>query len=299
MKVLKGLTKPGLGLVAALVLCGGLTGEAAEQKDPLSMAISAVRANYVCFNDIQQLTAHIVAREEVLVRPEVEGLKIAQLMVEDGDTVSAGQALAQLKRPDYLPGSPTIVTINAPVAGTVMYRRASVGMPASARGEPLLRIIRDGALDASAEIPYARLARIKAGQKARIDAVGETDLPGTVQFVAPELDAQTQLGRARIALDGKSPLRPGAYAKASVEVGRSCGPAVPMSAILYGPQGSVVQVVRNNRVETRRVRVGLLTGKDVEIREGLAVGDIVVARAGAFLREGDLVRAFVEDVAEK
>jgi hypothetical protein len=72
-----------------------------------------------------------------------------------------------------------------------------------------------------------------------------------------------------------------------------------MSAILYGPQGSVVQVVRNNRVETRRVRVGLLTGKDVEIREGLAVGDIVVARAGAFLREGDLVRAFVEDVAEK
>jgi HlyD family secretion protein len=52
----------------------------------------------------------------------------------------------------------------------------------------------------------------------------------------------------------------------------------------------VVQVVRRDRVETKRVEVGLLSGGQVEIRDGLNEGDVVVARAGSLLREGDLVR---------
>jgi hypothetical protein len=60
--------------------------------------------------------------------------------------------------------------------------------------------------------------------------------------------------------------------------------------VLYGPSGSVVQVVRDGRVETRRVNVGLIASGQVEIREGLANGDSVVARAGAFVRDGDRVR---------
>jgi multidrug efflux pump subunit AcrA (membrane-fusion protein) len=49
-------------------------------------------------------------------------------------------------------------------------------------------------------------------------------------------------------------------------------------------------VVRRSRVETRRVEVGLMSGGNVEIRDGINDGDIVVARAGALLREGDPVR---------
>jgi len=60
--------------------------------------------------------------------------------------------------------------------------------------------------------------------------------------------------------------------------------------VLYGAGGTVVQVVRRARVETKRVEVGLMSGGQVEIREGLVEGDIVVARAGALLREGDPVR---------
>ena len=81
----------------------------------------------------------------------------------------------------------------------------------------------------------------------------------------------------------------------TVNVGQSCGAAIPLSAVLYGTDGAVVQVVRDDRVETRRVRVGLLAGGTVEIREGLTEGDMVVARAGAFLREGDRVKPVVAD----
>jgi HlyD family secretion protein len=49
-------------------------------------------------------------------------------------------------------------------------------------------------------------------------------------------------------------------------------------------------VVRDNRVETRNVTVGLIEAGKAEISEGLSEGDVVVARAGAFLRDGDRVR---------
>ena len=47
-----------------------------------------------------------------------------------------------------------------------------------------------------------------------------------------------------------------------------------------------MQVVSGSRVETRPVKTGLAAGALVEVREGLADGDLVVARAGTFLRDG-------------
>ena len=44
-------------------------------------------------------------------------------------------------------------------------------------------------------------------------------------------------------------------------------------------------------VEQRRVEVGIAEGDAVEITSGVAPGESVVARAAAFLRAGDRVRA--------
>ena len=61
----------------------------------------------------------------------------------------------------------------------------------------------------------------------------------------------------------------------------------------------MVQVVRRARVETKRVEVGLMAAGQVEIKEGIQEGDIVVARAGALLREGDPVRPVTASVDTK
>jgi hypothetical protein len=84
-----------------------------------------------------------------------------------------------------------------------------------------------------------------------------------------------------------------------IKTGESCGVAVPLTAVLYGTGGTVVQVVRRQRIETKHVEVGLMFGGQVEIREGIAEGDDVVARAGALLREGDPVRPVTADAAAK
>jgi hypothetical protein len=60
-----------------------------------------------------------------------------------------------------------------------------------------------------------------------------------------------------------------------------------------------VQVVRGNRVETRAIETGLAAGALVEVRKGLADGDLVVARAGTFLRDGDTVRPVAAAAAVK
>ena len=100
----------------------------------------------------------------------------------------------------------------------------------------------------------------------------------------------SQLAQAFIGITTNRRLLVNSSARALITTGQSCGLSVPLTAILYGSAGTVVQVVRRGRVETKRVEVGLVSSGQVEIREGVVEGDIVVARAGALLREGDPVR---------
>ncbi len=70
------------------------------------MTVSVAKTKTQCFVDSLRLNGLAVARDEVLIRPDVEGLRVAQVLVDDGATVAAGQPLAQLERPDWLPGAP-------------------------------------------------------------------------------------------------------------------------------------------------------------------------------------------------
>ena len=260
---------------------------------PVGMAVTVTKASRTCFTDTLQVSGILVPREEVFVRPESEGLQVSQITVEDGERVTSGQILARLTRPEGQ-GPATTATVRAPAAGIVNHRFIRVGMTASARADPLFRIVVNGEVELQGDVPATRIGKLAVGQTARVELPGVGDVTGRVRQVAPEVDANTQLGRARISLGNDDKLKVGSYARAIVEVNRSCGATIPLSAVLYGPEGAVVQVVRDDRVETRRVRVGLLAGGNAEIREGLNEGDLVVARAGAFLREGDRVRPFPE-----
>ena len=104
------------------------------------------------------------------------------------------------------------------------------------------------------------------------------------------MEPNSQLGQVFVGITSNRRLLINSSARAVIKTGQSCGVSVPLTAILYSTAGTVVQVVKRDRVETRRVETGLMAAGQVEIREGIAEGDIVVARAGALLREGDPVR---------
>jgi HlyD family secretion protein len=288
-------------IIGAMLLAAVASGARAAESTPAApqrLTVTVVKAKRTCLTDTFRMTGVLVPREEILIRPDSEGLQITQVAVEDGAYVSKGQVLARLAAPDFQPTPSTqarpTANVVAPTDGIVVVNRTTiVGVMASERGEPLFRLYAHGEMEMLADVPAKRLAQLAPGHSARIEVLGAGEFAGRVRTLSPQTDPMTQMGQATLFIGRDERLHAGAFARATIEAGKSCGPTVPISAVLYGSDGAVVQVVREERVETRRVRVGLLSGLDAEISEGLNDGDLVVARAGAFLREGDPVQPAV------
>ncbi len=217
------------------------------------------------------------------------GLKVAEVLADAGDTVTAGQTLARLTLPEG--GS---VAVQAPVAGTISATTAAIGAVASAKGEALFSIIARSEYDLVGLVPTRDIAKLQVNQSAQIKIIGAGDVDGKVRRLSTTVQPDSQLAQVFIGISTNRRLLVNSSGRAQIKTGQSCGIAVPLTAILYGSAGTVVQVVRRGRVETRRVETGLMSGGQVEITGGVTAGiqegDIVVARAGALLREGDPVR---------
>ncbi|WP_082494382.1 efflux RND transporter periplasmic adaptor subunit [Methylobacterium sp. Leaf108] len=261
---------------------------AQEARSPSGLSVSVRAARGVCFSDRVEVTGVLVARQEVDVGPEREGLKVTQVLVEPLEKVAAGQSLANLGPMEGVPGTGT--TVRSGVAGTVLRSEARVGSPVSPRQEPLFRIMAGGEVDLQADVALADLPKLAAGQAVTIAPLGLADVAGRVRRVDRGIDPASQLGRARIALAATdAALRVGTFARGVIVLAERCGIGVPYSAIQYEADGTIVHTVEDDRVVTRQVTTGLLSGTDVEILTGLTESDTVVVRAGAFLRDGDRV----------
>jgi HlyD family secretion protein len=252
---------------------------------PKGAAVTVLKAAKSCFSAIVEVSGILIAREETSVRPERMGLKVAEVLAEAGETVTAGQTLARLTLPE---GGVTLT--QAPVAGTISASTAAVGAVASGKGEALFTIIARNEFDLVGLVPVRDISKLQVSQTARIKIIGAGEVDGRVRRVATTIEPNSQLGQVIVGVTAPRRLLVNSSGRAMIKTGQSCGVSVPLTAILYGSAGTVVQVVRRARVETRRVEVGLMSAGQVEIREGLQEGDIVVARAGALLREGDPVR---------
>jgi HlyD family secretion protein len=277
------------GTTAAALLClFSLPTRAADDPAevvPKGAAVTVLKAAKSCFSNIVEVSGILIARDETSVRPERPGLKVAEVLAEAGETVTAGQTLARLTLPE---GGVTLLA--APVAGTISASTAVVGATASGKGEALFSIIARNEFDLVGLVPVRDISKLAVDQTARIKIIGAGEVDGKVRRVATTIEPNSQLGQVIVQVTAPRRLLVNSSARALIKTGQSCGVSVPLTAILYGSAGTVVQVVRRARVETRRVEIGLMSAGQVEIREGLVEGDIVVARAGALLREGDPVR---------
>jgi multidrug efflux pump subunit AcrA (membrane-fusion protein) len=280
----RALVLPAL-LAASLLALAAPAFAADEAEAPKGAAVTVLKAAKTCFGNLVEVSGFILAREETAVRPERPGLKVAEVLAEAGDTVTAGQNLARLNLPEG-----GFQMIQAPVAGTILASTAIIGAMAAARGEALFSIIARSEYDLVGLVPSADIAKLAVNQPASIRIVGLGYAQGKVRRVAPTIEPNSQLGQVFIGITASQRLPINSSGRAEIKTGQSCGVAVPLAAILYTPAGTVVQVIRRNRVETKRVETGLTEGGQVEIRDGLNEGDIVVARAGSLLREGDPVR---------
>ncbi len=296
--------KPALGVAFVAVLAVGYYWfehrPRAEEKDTPGQALVIVtKSTNACFSDMVRVTGFIVPRREAQVGVDQEGSRVTDLFVKEGDTVTENQELARLTAPPQIPGTPAgrtgPITLRAPAAGLVTEVRTAVGAPASPQAGPMFRISVNNEIELDAEVPSVHLLKLNPGATVRISRDDAPDVVGKVRQISPQIDRATQLGKVRISLNNNPSLKVGMFARANIDAKRSCGVAVPRTAI----DRLTVQVVKGNTIETRKVRVGLTSDTSTEILEGLDVGETVVADAGTSLHDGDQVRTMFADELER
>lgn len=363
--------------------------ERMEAAKPIAApAVTVTKVATENFVETAVVSGSLVPREEILVSPEVEGLRVLELYADEGDKIKKGQILARLvaeqldaqlaqndaniarataaiaqaesqivqaeaqakeaaaqleravplKQSGYLSGSMydqresaarttqaqlvaardglkaanaekeqveaqrrelqwrrSNTDVTAPEDGVISRRMARIGAMASANGEPMFRIIQKGEIELDAEIVETELKNVRVGQKAIVTVPQLGDFEGKVRLVSPEVDKATRLGRVKVFLGVNPVLRIGAYARGRIETATSRGLAVPSSAVAFDHDLASVQVVRDNKVQKHMVSIGLIANDLIEIKSGVAEGDLVVTRAGTFLRDGDVVRPILPE----
>ncbi|MGL5008856.1 MAG: efflux RND transporter periplasmic adaptor subunit [Paracoccaceae bacterium] len=178
----------------------------------------------------------------------------------------------------------------APVSGAIVERNAALGSVATAAGDPMFVIVKENALELRGDVAEVDMLRLAVGQPASLRMVGlGAPLAGSVRLVEPAIDTTTRLGRVRISIEDPATVRSGMFAEAEVIAAEHEALAIPVTALGTADGKPVVMKVTDGAVTRVAVVPGIRDGALVEILEGLSEGDMVVTKAGAFVRDGDRI----------
>jgi HlyD family secretion protein len=175
--------------------------------------------------------------------------------------------------------------IRSPIDGVITDRPLFAGEMAAA-GTPLLTIMEVSRVIVRAHIPQPEAALLKVGDAATITAPGEQQpVEGKVTVVSPALDPNSTT--VEIWVQAKNPkqhLKPGTSVQLSM-VAQTIPDAlvIPATALLTGQDGTtqVMQVSADNHAHLKDVKVGIRLDDQIQITEGINVGDRMVA-SGAY-----------------
>ncbi len=124
--------------------------------------------------------------------------------------------------------------------------------------------------------------KIKIGNVAqiKINAIPNTEFTGKVIFVSPYVDSETKTAQAIISIKNKdNRIKPGMYAKASIEVKRLNNRIlVPKEALLVRDKRNLVFTVEDSLAKWKYVDIGEQNDKYIEILKGVKVGDDVIVK---------------------
>lgn len=182
-------------------------------------------------------------------------------------------------------------TVRAPDAGLVLKRTARIGAMTSASANPLFVIAKDAEIEFSTQVTETSFLRLDEGMRAQISLPGyEGQLGGRLRLNAGQIDPVTRSGEVRIELDEADGLKPGVFARGSINAPARRNILLPGSAVNTASGASNVFVVKDGVVDRRDVTVGVRQEGFVEIISGVSDGEMVVLKSGGFLKVQEKVR---------
>lgn len=183
---------------------------------------------------------------------------------------------------------PQSVDIVAPTDGLILARNITPGQHFD-RSVEFYRIANLSRIWIMADISGIEAQNIRAGTAARITLPGQRrSFSARVSDVLPEVDPATRILKLRLEADNPGlALRPDMFVDVDLPVSIPAALSLPTDAVIDSGREQRVFVERADGVlEPRRVQTGWHFGDQVEIVQGLAEGDRVVAE-GTFLVDSE------------
>ncbi len=173
-------------------------------------------------------------------------------------------------------------TLYAPIDGAVRERKTSVGEFLAA-GSPVAVIVRTHPLRLKVSVPERDASVIRVGQMTRVRVEGDpTEHTGRVVRLSPVLEKQNRTLTVEAEVDNRQGrLRAGSFATAEILIDAQQQVVLaPASAIVTFAGIEKVLAEKQGRAIERRIRTGRRAGDRVEVLEGVAPGDLIVAEPG-------------------
>ncbi|WP_437850264.1 efflux RND transporter periplasmic adaptor subunit [Sorangium sp. So ce363] len=184
--------------------------------------------------------------------------------------------------------------VRAPIQGKIQTRTVQTGQHVPV-GTVLATLLRRDPLLLRFQIPAADAPRVRPDMEARFTVKGDArTYSARLTHVADAADPATRMVAVtgEVQGEGKELLRPGTFAEVTVPVGASGdAPVIPLTSVRPSERGFLAYVVDGTTARERVLSLGLRTPDGrVEVKSGLSVGELLVARGAEALREGAQVR---------
>jgi membrane fusion protein, copper/silver efflux system len=186
------------------------------------------------------------------------------------------------------------LTLRSPVSGVVTVKNVVEGSRITPADMPF-EITDLSRVWVLADAYETDLGRAKVGMTAELtlQSVPDHTFKGRVAFIDPVLDPKTRTAKLRIEFPNpKGELRPESFGEVVLKGQGKRGLLVPRDAVMDSGTTKVAFIaLGNGRFEPREVTTGASLGEQVEILQGLKVGDEVVTRANFLVDSESRLRA--------
>ena len=274
----------------ALIALGALLAACARHPAPASLAAPQVTVGRAFTTRLAVVRTAIGDVEPgtspVITAPT--GGRLADVSVQSGSVVVAGERLARLRPPDPAGAPRPSLVIRAPVNARVVRVFAQDGQRLHP-GQRLFGLAGTSIRTARAPFPAVLHPPLRIGQRVLLHSplAPRSPVTGTIARLTP---AKRNALYAWITLPPRPGFTVGSPLRVDVMAGSAQRLLVPPGAVFLRRVGTVVFVVRGRHVYEQRVRAARVVSQGVVVRSGLRPGTEVVTHAQARLTNGMRVR---------
>lgn len=218
--------------------------------------------------------ADLLLAKQVVAEQQVDrlatSLRVARARVRQAET-----------QRDLAARNLALTEIRAPFPGSISERRVDEGTLVTPQTVVVV-LQESAALEARVAISGTYLGRVRPGDRAELQVGSRPDpLAAVVQAVSDAVDPDTRTFLVRIPVaNPERDLKAGSFLRAVLHPGaRSGALVVPRSAIRTEDGEALVFAVRERRAVSIPVALGLIGAQAVEVLDGLAPGERVIADA--------------------